>query len=91
LVFAQPAAEPVGGAVLTAARLELIRHYRAIERTALSATASHQGAAGDFPAPNERNNALPRLFGEDPSWQDKVRKGQCRVLLSQGRIHAACA
>jgi molybdate transport system regulatory protein len=30
-----------GGAVLTPRGLELIRHYRAIERKALSATASH--------------------------------------------------
>ena len=41
LVFAQTGGKTGGGAVLTERGLELTRHYRAIERKALSATASH--------------------------------------------------
>ena len=52
LVTAQTGGRAGGGAVLTPRGQELIRHYRAIERKALSATASaSQGAAGDFPEP----------------------------------------
>ena len=41
--FIEPlvSAQTGGGAVLTPRGVELIRHYRAIERKALSATASH--------------------------------------------------
>lgn len=41
LVAAQTGGKTGGGAVLTARGEELVRHYRAIERKALSATASH--------------------------------------------------
>ena len=41
LVAAQTGGKAGGGAVLTPRGEELIRHYRAIERKALSATASH--------------------------------------------------
>ncbi len=41
LVSAQTGGRTGGGAVLTARGEELIRHYRAIERKALSATAPH--------------------------------------------------
>ena len=41
LVFAQTGGKTGGGAVLTERGVELIPHYRAIERKALSATASH--------------------------------------------------
>ena len=41
LVTAQTGGRAGGGAVLTERGQELIRHYRAIERKALSATASH--------------------------------------------------
>lgn len=41
LVAAQTGGRSGGGAVLTERGEELIRHYRAIERKALSATASH--------------------------------------------------
>jgi molybdate transport system regulatory protein len=41
LVSAQTGGKTGGGAVLTERGVELIRHYRAIERKALSATASH--------------------------------------------------
>ena len=41
LVTAQTGGRAGGGAVLTARGQELIRHYRAIERKALSATAAH--------------------------------------------------
>jgi molybdate transport system regulatory protein len=41
LVCAKTGGKTGGGAVLTARGVELIRHYRAIERKALSATASH--------------------------------------------------
>ena len=41
LVAAQTGGKTGGGAVLTARGSELIRHYRAIERKALSATPSH--------------------------------------------------
>jgi molybdate transport system regulatory protein len=41
LVTAQTGGRTGGGAVLTPRGEELIRHYRAIERKALSATASH--------------------------------------------------
>ena len=41
LVTAQTGGRSGGGAVLTARGQELIRHYRAIERKALSATAAH--------------------------------------------------
>jgi len=41
LVAARTGGTTGGGAVLTARGEELVRHYRAIERKALSATASH--------------------------------------------------
>ena len=41
LVAAQTGGKTGGGAVLTPRGEELVRHYRAIERKALSATASH--------------------------------------------------
>lgn len=41
LVAAQTGGKAGGGATLTPRGRELIRHYRAIERKALSATASH--------------------------------------------------
>jgi len=41
LVTAQTGGRSGGGAVLTERGVELIRHYRAIERKALSATAAH--------------------------------------------------
>ena len=41
LVEAQTGGKSGGGAVLTPRGRELIRHYRAIERKALSATAAH--------------------------------------------------
>ena len=41
LVTAQTGGRSGGGAVLTERGQELIRHYRAIERKALSATATH--------------------------------------------------
>ena len=41
LVCAKTGGKTGGGAVLTPRGVELIRHYRAIERKALSATASH--------------------------------------------------
>jgi molybdate transport system regulatory protein len=41
LVSAQTGGKSGGGAVLTERGQELIRHYRAIERKALSATTSH--------------------------------------------------
>jgi molybdate transport system regulatory protein len=41
LVTAQTGGRAGGGAVLTERGQELIRHYRAIERKALSATAAH--------------------------------------------------
>ncbi len=41
LVAAKTGGKSGGGAVLTPRGQELIRHYRAIERKALSATASH--------------------------------------------------
>jgi molybdate transport system regulatory protein len=41
LVAAQTGGKTGGGAVLTPRGVALIRHYRAIERKALSATASH--------------------------------------------------
>ena len=41
LVLAQTGGRSGGGAVLTERGRELIRHYRAIERKALSATARH--------------------------------------------------
>jgi molybdate transport system regulatory protein len=41
LVAAQTGGKTGGGAVLTARGEELVRHYRAIERKALSAAASH--------------------------------------------------
>jgi molybdate transport system regulatory protein len=40
-VTAQTGGRSGGGAALTARGQELIRHYRAIERKALSATAAH--------------------------------------------------
>jgi molybdate transport system regulatory protein len=41
LVTAQTGGRSGGGAVLTERGVELIRHYRSIERKALSATAAH--------------------------------------------------
>ena len=41
LVEAQTGGKSGGGAVLTARGQELVRHYRAIERKALTATAAH--------------------------------------------------
>ena len=41
LVAAQTGGKAGGGAALTSRGEELVRHYRAIERKALSATASH--------------------------------------------------
>ncbi|MBI2741328.1 MAG: LysR family transcriptional regulator [Rhodospirillales bacterium] len=41
LVAAQTGGKTGGGAALTARGEELVRHYRSIERKALSATASH--------------------------------------------------
>ncbi len=50
LVSAQTGGRAGGGAVLTARGQELVRHYRAIERKALSATATHLRALQEISA-----------------------------------------
>ena len=81
LVTAQTGGRSGGGAVLTPRGSELIRHYRAIERKALSATAAHLKAL----------QAISRAAGDNAlsSTVREVRHGDksaraCRWLVKAG-------